>query len=230
MTDFLPPLLGLGVLLAAYLIGSLPFAVIVSRLMGLADPRSYGSGNPGATNVLRTGNKWAAGLTLLGDGFKGWAAIVAAQWALPYFQLSSLLLGATVLAVFLGHLFPLFLSFKGGKGVATALGILLGLQPWLGVAAAASWLIVARATRYSSLAALAAAVFTPFYYFFGSGVVWRFDGGSFAALVVMAFLLCLRHRANIARLMQGKESRIRIGSDAVSTPPRGKRRARAKHH
>jgi len=226
MTDFYASLFGLGVLLAAYLIGSLPFAVIVSRLMGLADPRSYGSGNPGATNVLRTGNKWAAGLTLLGDGFKGWAAVVAAQWALPYFQLSSLLLGATVLAVFLGHLFPLFLKFKGGKGVATALGILLGLQPWLGVAAVASWLIVARATRYSSLAALAAAVFTPFYYFFGSGVVWRFDGGSFAALVVMAFLLCLRHRANIARLMQGKESRI--GSDAVSAPLRGKRRVKAK--
>jgi len=208
MIDFHPLLASLVLLFGAYLVGSLPFAVIVSRVMGLADPRSYGSGNPGATNVLRTGNRLAAVLTLLGDVFKGWLAVTAAQWALPYFQLPSLLLGACVLAVFLGHLFPLFLRFKGGKGVATALGILLGLQPWLGVATAASWLIVARATRYSSLAALVAAVFTPFYYFFGAGVVWRFDSGSFAALVIMAFLLCLRHHANIARLLQGKESRI----------------------
>jgi len=208
MTDLPVLFASLGLLLAAYLIGALPFAVIVSRVMGLADPRSYGSGNPGATNVLRTGNRLAAALTLLGDALKGWAVVSLAKWALTYFQLPSLLLGACMLAVFLGHLFPVFLKFKGGKGVATALGILLGLQSWLGVAVAASWLIVARATRYSSLAALVAAVFAPFYYLFGSGVLWRFDGVSFVALIVMAFMLCLRHRANIGRLLQGKERRI----------------------
>jgi len=222
MTDLHVLSASLGLLLAAYLVGSLPFAVIVSRLMGLADPRSYGSGNPGATNVLRTGNRLAAALTLLGDALKGWTAVSLAQWALTDFRLPSLLLGACVLAVFLGHLFPLFLKFRGGKGVATALGILLGLQPWLGVAAAVSWLLVARATGYSSLAALAAAVFAPFYYLFGSGVLWRFDSGSFVALIVMAFLLCLRHRANISRLMQGKESRIGASRENAQVGRRGR--------
>lgn len=201
-------LISIGLLALAYLIGSLPFAVIISRLMGLADPRSYGSGNPGATNVLRTGNKLAAALTLLGDAAKGWVAVWLASLAIAHYQLPSLMLGASAVAVFLGHLFPVFLKFKGGKGVATALGVILALQPWLGLAAAATWLIVARASRYSSLAALSAAIFTPLYYLFGSGIAWRFDNGSFAALIVIALLLCVRHRANIERLMQGKESRI----------------------
>lgn len=201
-------LTSVGLLALAYLIGSLPFAVIVSRVMGLADPRSYGSQNPGATNVLRTGNKLAAALTLLGDAAKGWFAVWLAGWLIERFHLPSVLLGASAVAVFLGHLFPVFLKFKGGKGVATALGVILALQPWLGVATAATWLIVARATRYSSLAALTAAVFTPLYYIFGGGIAWRFDGATCAALVVIALLLCLRHRANIERLLQGKESRI----------------------
>lgn len=208
MSPFPPELAGLGLLLLCYLIGSLPFAVIVSRAMGLADPRSYGSGNPGATNVLRTGNKLAAVLTLLGDAAKGWVAVWLAGRLIAQWQLPSVLLGACVVVVFLGHLFPVFLKFKGGKGVATALGAVLALQPWLGLATAATWLIVARASGYSSLAALSAAVFTPLYYLFGSGVAWRFDGAICAALVVIALLLCLRHRPNIERLLQGKESRI----------------------
>jgi len=203
----------IGAALCGYLAGSLPFGLILTRLAGFGDVRQIGSGNIGATNVLRTGNKKIAAATLLADMLKGTIAAIIFAVIAPS-DLICLNLVAGFFA-FLGHLFPLWLSFKGGKGVATALGILLGLQPWLGMAAAASWLIVARATRYSSLAALAAAVFTPFYYFFGSGVVWRFDGGSFAALVVMAFLLCLRHRANIARLLQGKESRIGSGENAV---------------
>lgn len=208
MSSLPPALLGLGLLLLSYLIGSLPFAVIVSRAMGLADPRSYGSGNPGATNVLRTGNKLAAVLTLLGDAAKGWVAVSLAAELITRWQLPSVLLGASAVAVFLGHLFPIFLKFKGGKGVATALGAVLALQPWLGLATAATWLIVARASGYSSLAALAAALFTPLYYVFGNGVVWRFEGATCAALIVIALLLCLRHRANIERLLQGKESRI----------------------
>ncbi|MCB5363188.1 glycerol-3-phosphate 1-O-acyltransferase PlsY [Pusillimonas sp. CC-YST705] len=208
MSAFPPALAGSGLLLLAYLIGSLPFAVIVSQAMGLADPRSYGSGNPGATNVLRTGNKLAAALTLLGDAAKGVLAVCLARWAIDTWQLPSVLLGACAVAVFLGHLFPVFLKFKGGKGVATALGVVLALQPWLGVACAATWLIVARASGYSSLAAIAAAVFTPLYYIFGGGAAWRFDGAICFALVVIALLLCVRHRANIERLLQGKESRI----------------------
>lgn len=215
MSFTLPPVPASVLLLAlAYLIGSLPFAVIVSRIMGLADPRSYGSGNPGATNVLRTGNKLAAVLTLVGDAAKGWFAVWLAGLAIEQLQLPSVLLGACAVAVFLGHLYPVFLKFKGGKGVATALGVILALQPWLGLATAATWLIVARATRYSSLAALTAAIFTPLYYIFGAGVAWRFDGAVCAALVVIALLLCLRHRGNIERLLQGKESRIGAKRDS----------------
>ncbi len=190
----------------AYLIGSIPFAVVVSKLMGLQDPRSYGSKNPGATNVLRTGNKAAAALTLLGDAAKGWFALWLAQTLAPGLPWTTYALVA--LAVFLGHLYPVFLGFKGGKGVATALGILLAIHPGLALATAATWVIIAVFTRYSSLAALVAAFFAPVYYLFGSGVAWHAQGPVGIALAVISLLLFYRHRANIARLLSGKESRI----------------------
>ena len=191
----------------AYLIGSIPFAVVVSRLMGLKDPRSYGSGNPGATNVLRTGNKTAAILTLLGDLLKGCAAIWLA-YALSRHALAPATLGAVAVAVFIGHLYPVFLGFKGGKGVATAAGVLLALQPWLGVATLATWLIVAFFFRMSSLASLVAALFAPLYYVFGADVLWRVEPPVLAAVIIIGAFLFWRHRANISRLIQGKESRI----------------------
>lgn len=193
---------------AAYAIGSLSFAVIVSRAMGLADPRQYGSGNPGATNVLRSGNKGAALLTLLLDAFKGWLPV----WAVIHFGralgLDNAAVALVAVAAFLGHLYPVFFHFKGGKGVATAAGVLLALQPWLGIATLATWLIVAAFFRYSSLAALVSAVFAPFYYAFGNGLAWRLDPAIFLALLIIAALLIWRHRANIGRLIRGQESRI----------------------
>jgi len=190
----------------AYLIGSIPFAVVVSKLMGLQDPRSYGSKNPGATNVLRTGNKAAAALTLLGDAAKGWFALWLAQYLAPGLSWTAYALVA--LAAFLGHLYPIFLGFKGGKGVATALGILVAIHPWLAVATAATWLIIAVFSRYSSLAALVAAFFAPVYYLFGSGVAWYAQAPVGIALAIIGVLLFYRHRANIARLLAGTESRI----------------------
>ncbi|VVE66298.1 putative glycerol-3-phosphate acyltransferase [Pandoraea captiosa] len=187
----------------AYLIGSVPFAVIVSRTMGLADPRSYGSGNPGATNVLRSGNKKAAVLTLIGDALKGWLAVYLAERFAPAWGVGDFGLAAVALAVFLGHLYPVFLRFAGGKGVATAAGVLFAIDPVLGLAVMATWLIIAIFFRYSSLAALVAAVFAPLYY------VFMFGFGPYApAVIVMAMLLIYRHRANIGKLMAGKESRI----------------------
>lgn len=194
-----------ALILLAYLIGSVPFAVVVSKLMGLQDPRSYGSKNPGATNVLRTGNKTAAALTLLGDAAKGWFAIWLAELA-PGMAPAALALVA--LAAFVGHLYPVFLGFKGGKGVATALGVLVAIQPWLAVATAATWLIIAVFFRYSSLASLVAAFFAPVYYVFGSGLAWYAQPAMGVALAVIGMLLFYRHRANIARLVQGTESRI----------------------
>jgi len=202
-----PLWLGLLSIALAYLIGSIPFAVVVSRAMGLADPRSYGSGNPGATNVLRTGNKKAAILTLLGDALKGCVAIWLAH-GLSQYGVPPAILGAVAVAVFLGHLYPLFLKFQGGKGVATALGVLLALQPWLGLATMATWLIIAVFFRYSSLASLVAAVFAPLYYLFGSGVLWYAHPSITAAIVIISAFLFWRHRANVTRLMQGKESKI----------------------
>ncbi|CAM3997821.1 glycerol-3-phosphate 1-O-acyltransferase PlsY [Bordetella muralis] len=195
-----------GLIALAYLIGSIPFAVVVSKLMGLQDPRSYGSKNPGATNVLRTGNKAAAALTLLGDAAKGWFALWLAQTLAP--GLPWTIYALIALAVFLGHLYPVFLGFKGGKGVATALGILLAIHPGLALATAATWVIIAVFTRYSSLAALVAAFFAPVYYLFGSGVAWYAQGPVGIALAVISLLLFYRHRANIGRLLAGKESRI----------------------
>lgn len=190
-TQLLAPLLG-------YLIGSLPFAVIVSRAMGLADPRSFGSGNPGATNVLRSGSKTAALLTLLGDAGKGSLAIVLAT---HFFGEQTAAL--TGLAAFLGHLFPLFLSFKGGKGVSTAAGVLLAIKPALGLATLLVWLMVALATRYSSLAAICAALFAP------CAALWFFGPTqTVAATAIMSALLIWRHRANLQRLRAGTESKI----------------------
>lgn len=191
----------------AYLIGSISFAVVVSKCMRLPDPHSYGSGNPGATNVLRTGNKLAAVLTLIGDALKGFFAVMLARVLLGDDSMSSninsWLLCAVVIAVFLGHLFPVFHGFKGGKGVATACGILFGINWILGLATLSTWIIVAMFMRYSSLAALAAAIFGPIYFVF----LFGFQPIA-AALLVVCLLLIWRHRSNIRNLMNGTESRI----------------------
>ncbi|HQE40978.1 MAG TPA: glycerol-3-phosphate 1-O-acyltransferase PlsY [Zoogloea sp.] len=190
-------------LIAAYLIGSIPFAVVVSRVFGMADPRSYGSGNPGATNVLRSGNKLAAALTLAGDAFKGWLAVALAASIAPMADLGAVAVPAAGLAAFLGHLFPLFLGFKGGKGVATAAGVLIGASGWLGLAVLGVWLGVAFTLRYSSLAALCAAVASPvFASLFGLDTNWV------VAIGIMSILLLWRHKDNIKRLIAGQESRI----------------------
>jgi glycerol-3-phosphate acyltransferase PlsY len=192
----------------AYLLGSISFAVVVSKLMRLQDPRTYGSGNPGATNVLRTGNKLAAALTLIGDGFKGWLAVWLAQTIGLRYGVTEAGVAAVVLAVFLGHLYPLYTRFQGGKGVATAAGILIAIEPMLGLATLLTWLAVAVIFKYSSLAALVAAVVAPVYYLLGHGVVWQADARIGVAMVVMCLLLIYRHRANIAKLLAGKESKI----------------------
>ncbi|HVE90064.1 MAG TPA: glycerol-3-phosphate 1-O-acyltransferase PlsY [Burkholderiaceae bacterium] len=187
----------------AYLIGSVPFAVIVSRAMGLADPRTYGSGNPGATNVLRSGSKWAAALTLIGDGIKGWLAVWLALRFGSQHGTGAAGVALAAVAVVLGHLYPIFLRFRGGKGVATAAGVIIALNPWLALATAITWIIVAVFFRYSSLASIAAAVFAPFYSAFGCG----FDA-RFVALTIIAGLTVYRHRVNIGHLMAGTERRI----------------------
>ena len=191
----------------AYLIGSISFAVVVSKCMRLPDPHSYGSGNPGATNVLRTGNKLAAVLTLIGDALKGYLAVMLARILLGDESLTSTLnswlLCGVVVAVFLGHLFPIFHGFKGGKGVATACGILFGINWILGLATLGTWIIVAVFMRYSSLAALAAAIFGPIYFVF----LFGFQPMGIALLAV-CLLLIWRHRSNIHNLMNGKESCI----------------------
>ncbi|HWW06685.1 glycerol-3-phosphate 1-O-acyltransferase PlsY [Collimonas sp.] len=189
--------------IAAYLIGSVSFGVITSKLFGLGDPRTYGSNNPGATNVLRSGNKTAAALTLLGDGFKGWLAVWLTQKFGPQFGLGDGAVALAAVAVFLGHLWPLFFRFAGGKGVATLFGILIGINPLLGLATVATWLVVAYAFRYSSLAALIASVFAPFFYALMEG-----PDMILLAIVVMTALLIYRHAKNIGNLLAGKESRI----------------------
>lgn len=188
---------------AAYLIGSISFAVVMSRAFGLSDPRTYGSKNPGATNVLRSGSKKAAIATLLGDCVKGWFAVWLAQYIGPRYGIDDTGVALVSLAVFLGHLYPVFFRFVGGKGVATALGVLLGLNVWLGLATLVTWLVVAYAFRYSSLAALIAAIFAPFYY----GLLFGADEKLFA-VIVMSMLLLFRHSKNISNLLAGKESRI----------------------
>jgi acyl phosphate:glycerol-3-phosphate acyltransferase len=200
--------------LLAYLIGSLSFAVIVSRAMGLNDPRSYGSGNPGATNVLRSGNKAAAVLTLALDALKGYVPVLlvlyfGGRWGLG--EGTQALVG---LAAFAGHLWPLFFRFQGGKGVATAVGVLLAFDPWLGLATLATWLIVAFFFRYASLASLVAAAFAPFYQL----LFW--DAGPIAAAIIaMSLLLFWRHSANIGKLLAGTESRLgRKAAGAAAAP------------
>ena len=193
--------------LAAYALGSVSFAILLSRLFGMADPRSYGSGNPGATNVLRTGRKLVAALTLLGDGGKGWLAVWAASLAEPT------AVHYAGIAVFLGHLFPVFHGFKGGKGVATAAGVLLAFDPWLGLGTLATWIAIFVFFRVSSLAALVAAVFAPAYAF------WLFGlQPVFPAVLAIAVLLLWRHKDNIRRLLAGEEGRV---AGKASPPPQG---------
>jgi glycerol-3-phosphate acyltransferase PlsY len=187
----------------AYLLGSLSFAVIVSRAMRLPDPRSFGSGNPGATNVLRSGRKAAAVLTLLGDALKGWVAVVLARVLAPQFDLADDVVLLCALAVFIGHLFPVFFGFKGGKGVATAFGVLLGLNPWLGLACLATWLFMAAVFRISSLSALTTAVLAPVY----AGLLMKWNDTTLAVLVI-TLLLVYRHKSNLIKLVKGEEGRI----------------------
>ncbi|MEY4677230.1 MAG: hypothetical protein RLZZ470_1737 [Pseudomonadota bacterium] len=203
--EFLNPVLAV---VLAYLIGSLSFAVVVSRLMGLADPRSYGSNNPGATNVLRSGNKVAALLTLLLDAVKGWLPVYAVVHFGAAYGLGQGSVAMVALAAFLGHVWPVFFRFQGGKGVATAAGVLFGIEPLLGLATMCTWLIVAFFSRYSSLAALASAVFAPAYYFLGHRLVWYADDAVLLAAVAMSAMLIWRHQSNIGKLMRGEESRI----------------------
>lgn len=194
--------------LAAYLIGSLSFAVVVSRFMGLADPRTYGSKNPGATNVLRSGNKAAAIVTLLLDALKGWLPVVLVQAYGERYGLGAGTVALTGFAAFLGHLFPVFFRFQGGKGVATAAGVILAFNPWLGLASLATWVIIAFFFRYSSLASIVTAVFAPAYFLLGGGVAWEAPGVMVLSLAAMAVLLVWRHAENINRLIAGTESKL----------------------
>jgi glycerol-3-phosphate acyltransferase PlsY len=193
-------------LLLAYAMGSVSFAVLISRVMKLPDPREYGSGNPGATNVLRSGNRTAAILTLLADALKGFIPVLLARLLgapLSWHDESNGIIACVGLAAFIGHLWPIFFRFKGGKGVATAVGVLLAFNPILGLACIATWLIVAFFFRYSSLAAIISAIFAPFY----QTLIWG-PGPETLVLIVMSGLLIWRHGSNINKLIKGTESRI----------------------
>jgi len=192
----------------SYLLGSLSFAVIVSRSLGMADPRSYGSGNPGATNVLRSGNKGAALATLVLDALKSWLPVFLIRAFGPDFGMGLGTAALAGLAAFLGHLYPVFFGFKGGKGVATAAGALLGIDALLGLATGATWAIVAFFFRYSSLASIVAAFFAPAFYLIGGGVAWPLDRTVLLTLIAISLLLVWRHRENIRRLAAGTESRL----------------------
>jgi glycerol-3-phosphate acyltransferase PlsY len=191
----------IALIVIAYLLGSVSFAVLMSRLFRLPDPRTYGSKNPGASNVLRTGRKAAAALTLLGDAAKGWLAVYLAQHFASRYGLGSATLAAVALAVFLGHSYSVFLRFQGGKGVATSCGVLLALNLWLGLSTLATWLVIAIISRISSLAALVAAVLAPLYAFY----IFGWDSRSFAVLV-LSLLLIWRHQSNIRNLIAGTEA------------------------
>lgn len=193
----------LVMVIVGYLVGSLSFAVIVSRVMGLADPRSYGSGNPGATNVLRSGNKAAAIATLMLDALKGYVPVLAALLLAERFGWGDRTVALTGLAAFLGHLWPIFFKFKGGKGVATAAGVLFAFNPLLGLATLVTFAIIAAFFRYASLASIAAAVFAPFYQL----LIWGAEANALA-IVVMSLLLVWRHEANIRKLIAGTESKL----------------------
>jgi len=200
-------------ILGAYLLGSVSFAVIVSRLMGLADPRSYGSGNPGATNVLRSGSKVAAALTLLGDAAKGAVAVWAVRRFGVPFGVGEWGVAIAGLSAFVGHLFPVFLRFQGGKGVATFLGVLLTLSPWVGLLACGVWILMAVFFRYASLSSISAAAVAPLAQLLG----WGF-GPILPATIVMSALLIMRHQKNIAQLLAGKEHKIGAKSAAAAQP------------
>ena len=197
-------------IVAAYLLGSISFALVTSKLFGLDDPRTYGSGNPGATNVLRSGNKLAASLTLLGDAAKGWVAVFLASWLADKVGIGIWSVAGVAIAAFISHLFPVFAHFKGGKGVATGLGVLLGINPMLGGFVLLTWLLVAFLTRYSSLSALVSAALAPVYY----GLMFRVDA-FFYAICVISALLIFRHRQNITNLVSGTESKIGSKKKAV---------------
>ena len=192
----------------SYLLGSLSFAVIVSRSLGMADPRSYGSGNPGATNVLRSGNKGAALATLVLDALKGWLPVFVIQMIGPDLGMGMGTAALAGLAAFIGHLYPVFFGFKGGKGVATAAGVLIGIDWMLGLATGMSWLIIAFFFRYSSLASLVAAFFAPSFYLIGGGIAWPLNWTVLITLIAISLLLIWRHRENIRRLAAGTESRL----------------------
>ena len=198
-----------------YLVGSLSFAVIISRVMGLDDPRTYGSQNPGATNVLRSGNKRAAVATLLFDALKGYFPVLLVKLYGPDFGLDDQAVALVAIGAFIGHLWPVFFAFKGGKGVATAAGILFGVEPMLGLATMGTWVLVAFFFRYSSLAALAASLFAPAYYLFGDQIAWQTSQAELLAVVVMSVLLLMRHKDNMARLVSGQESKIGAKKEAV---------------
>jgi glycerol-3-phosphate acyltransferase PlsY len=203
----------LAALLAGYLLGSVSFAVIVSRVFGLADPRTYGSGNPGATNVLRSGSKAAALLTLLGDALKGALAVGLVRWFGAPYGLGESAAAWAGAAAFIGHLYPVYFHFKGGKGVATFLGVLLAINLWLGLAACLLWALVALFFRYSSAASVASAAVAPFFFAF----VWGFDA-VLAAVILMCLLLVFRHQQNIANLLKGKERKLGSKSPPAQHP------------
>lgn len=205
----------IGATLLAYLLGSLSFAVIVSKGMGLKDPRSYGSKNPGATNVLRSGSKAAAITTLLLDALKGWLPVVLVKWFGGDYGMGDGTVAAVGFAAFLGHLYPVFFQFKGGKGVATAAGVLMGVSWLLGLATLLTWVIVAFFSRYSSLASLAAAVFAPLYYLLGDREAWYVDKAILIAMFAISALLIYRHRENISKLIKGTESKLGGSKQAV---------------
>ena len=214
--------------LASYLVGSLAFAVIVSRVMGLTDPRTFGSKNPGATNVLRSGNKAAAIVTLLFDALKGFVPVLLVKLYGRDWGMGDTTMAMAGLAAFLGHLYPVFFRFQGGKGVATFIGVVFGIHWLLGVATGLTWIIIAAFFRYSSLASLIAALFAPTFYLLVSGGAWYAEGPVAMALFVMALLLAWRHRANIQRLLQGKESRLGAKKDAP--PPAADHPPHHHHH
>ena len=194
--------------LVAYLIGSLSFAVIVSRAMGLKDPRTFGSKNPGATNVLRSGSKPAAIVTLLLDALKGFVPVLLVKWFGKDYGMGDGTIALVGLAAFLGHLWPVFFRFQGGKGVATFLGVVFGIDVLLGIAALATWAIIAFFFRYSSLASLVTAAFVPVFYLMGNRIQWYAERPVLLVFFVMAVLLGYRHRENINRLLEGKESKL----------------------
>ena len=208
-------LYSIAAVVLAYLMGSLSFAIIVSRLMGLKDPRSYGSNNPGATNVLRSGNKIAAVATLLLDGLKGWLPVMLVKWFGKDYGLEDGTVAAVAFAAFLGHLYPVFFKFQGGKGVATAAGALLGIEWLLGLATLATWLIIAYFTRYSSLASIASAAFAPLFYLLGNRGPWYMERSILMAIFMIGLLLVIRHRENINKLVSGKESKLGFGKKPV---------------